>query len=101
MDRIYAQTEFIDHPWWENKAFIHLYETDPALHPHIRAITESRLFNTYIDPKDPCNLEKFPARDLLIHLAGFPWEGYTLDEMENVMNFCYAHRLPFSNDWKK
>ncbi|MDD4734566.1 MAG: DUF273 domain-containing protein [Kiritimatiellae bacterium] len=92
MDRLYAQTEFIDHPWWENKAFIHLYESDKNVRKHTRVIMEHNLFNSYLDPADPYNLCRFPSRDFLIHLAGFAWEGYSLEEIAKVMKFCYANR---------
>jgi len=92
LDRIYAQTDFIDHPWWENKAFIHLYETDETVRQHTQVITESNLFNSYLDPKNPYNEECFPVNDFLVHLAGFAWEGHSMEDIANIMKFCYDRR---------
>jgi len=95
LDRMYAQTDFIDDPWWENRAFIYLYDTDRTVRNHIQVIEKSSLFNRYLDVKDPYNEDIFPKDDFLIHLAGFSWEGYSLEDIGKIMGFCYEHRHVF------
>jgi len=54
LEDIYAQTQFIEDSWWEQQAFIHLYETKQ----HVRDMTQLvglRLFNTYEDVWRPGN----------------------------------------------
>ena len=58
---VYAQTDFVDHVWWEQGAFIHLYET----RPDVRAMCEvvdQRAFNAY----EHC----WRVGSFLIHFAG-------------------------------
>jgi hypothetical protein len=52
LEEMYAQTQFIDDPWWEQRAFIHLYKTCQ----HVRDMTQvvgPRIFNTYEEAWSP------------------------------------------------
>ena len=61
LEDIYAQTQFIEDLWWEQAAFIHLYNTKQ----HVRDITQLvglRLFNAYEEVWHPGSfLIHFPA----------------------------------------
>jgi len=65
LDRIYARTHCLNHPWWENQAFIELYESDPSVKRKTLLQTNSKLFNSYIDMSQP-----YTEGDFLIHFAG-------------------------------
>jgi hypothetical protein len=64
LDRVYARTEFLHHPWWENAALIALYEEDAEVRRHV-AVVPNKLFNGY--PYEGGNYE---AGDFMIHLPG-------------------------------
>jgi len=62
LEELYAQTQFIDDPWWEQRAFIHLYKQ----HQYVRDITQvvgSGLFNIYEEAWVPSSfLVHLPAQ---------------------------------------
>jgi hypothetical protein len=77
----YKQTAFLNHPWWENAALIHLHDLpngprylpdrvpqrlgDPDIRRHV-AVVPHRLFNGMP------HLEQVPAGDFVAHFAGLP-----------------------------
>lgn len=76
LSRMDALTQFTHHPFWEQQAYIHLYETDQ----HIRNISHlelnHRLFNAYIH----VGKNRYRDGDFLVHFASF--HG---DELRKVM----------------
>jgi galactosyl transferase GMA12/MNN10 family len=71
LDRVDAQRHLTFHEWWEQAAYIELYETDAFAREHLRVVDDQRLFNSY-----PTFLaDRYPDHcyrqgDLLIHFAG-------------------------------
>jgi len=61
LEDVYAQTQFIDDPWWEQRAFIHLYETQQLVRD-VTQLVGASIFNTYEKNWNPGNF--------LIHLPG-------------------------------
>lgn len=49
LDRVYARTEFLHHPWWENAAVIRLYAEDEDVRRHA-AVVPNALFNGFPYP---------------------------------------------------
>tara|TARA_B100001093_G_scaffold510313_1_gene575940 strand:- start:1445 stop:2140 length:696 start_codon:yes stop_codon:yes gene_type:complete len=73
MDNIYNQTDFIHSSWWEQSAFIYLFNSNKYIRDYTRVLEDSHILNAYI-VKLP-NLElpekcKYRTGDFLIHLAG-------------------------------
>ena len=61
LEEIYAQTQFIEDKWWEQRAFIYLYNK----HQYVKDMTQvvgPRMFNTYEELWQPGSF--------LIHFAG-------------------------------
>lgn len=84
--QIWRQEQFIDHGWWENKAIMHLLETDPAFAAavHVEEI-RSNLFNAYCHVGDPAR--NYRAGDLLLHFAGVG----DVNKVERMMKYHYLH----------
>ena len=72
MDNIYSQTRFIHSSWWEQSAFIYLFNSNKYIRDYTMVLEDSHILNAYI-VKIP-NLElpekcKYRTGDFLIHLA--------------------------------
>jgi hypothetical protein len=67
-EAVWAYTPALYHIWWENKAIIDLLSASPADCEHVRFITDSRCFNSYLQGCDGEDIWK-PA-DFLVHFAG-------------------------------
>ncbi len=69
LDRIWDQEQFIHHPWWENQAFIHLYENDGSVREKTKLIEDGSLrFNIYP------HADEYREGDFIIHFAGLKEE---------------------------
>jgi Methyltransferase domain/galactosyl transferase GMA12/MNN10 family len=64
LERVYEQTAFLHHPWWENAALVELYRQDPDVRRHA-AVVPNKLFNAY-----PFEGGGYAAGDFLIHFPG-------------------------------
>lgn len=64
LNKMYEQTQFIDHCWWENKAFIHLLETSKLMKKSTEIISDNRLFNSYVDGRN-----NYKKGDFILHFA--------------------------------
>ncbi len=47
LQRMYRQIHLIDHKWWEQAAFIELYESDPDVRGRTVALPQQRIFNSF------------------------------------------------------
>lgn len=67
---IYAQTQYINHPWWENEATIFLYRTSPWVQG-ITKIIDQRLINSYSPKVLGSGIEPWHWQpgDFIIHFA--------------------------------
>ena len=87
LDRIYAQTEFIEHDWWEQRAFIELYNNDEEVRSKTTIITPTRKLNAYIFCPEGIDVpvsNLYHPGDFLIHLAGIDdW-----NKLHELMNLC-------------
>ena len=69
---VYDQSQFVNHPWWEQRAFIHVYETVSSVRD-ITKIVHSRVMNSYIVQFENYEIsEEYMYRrgDFIIHIAG-------------------------------
>ena len=66
--RVWEQTEFIYHIWWENAAMIKLYEENELDHEMIQITPKHKVFNAFLRglPGQPL----WEPGDLLVHFAG-------------------------------
>lgn len=63
LEQVYRQEQFLNHPWWENAAIIHLYRQDPDVQRHV-LLLPNKLFNAFLIDGS------YEAGDLLIHFPG-------------------------------
>jgi hypothetical protein len=66
--RVWNETEFLYHIWWENAAMIKLYETNPIDNAAIQITPQHKKFNAFLRglPGQPL----WEPGDLLVHFAG-------------------------------
>ena len=65
LNRIWEQTQFTNHPWWENKAFIDLLEKDSQIRQQTMVVANRQMpFNSYPHHSD------YVEGDFIIHFAG-------------------------------
>lgn len=66
--RVWNETEFLYHIWWENAAMIKLYETNPVDNAAIQITPQHKKFNAFLRglPGQPL----WEPGDLLVHFAG-------------------------------
>jgi hypothetical protein len=66
--RVWDQTEFIYHIWWENAAICHIMATSSSDMLRIECTTEAYRFNAYLQGVEGARL--WQHGDLLVHFAG-------------------------------
>ncbi len=86
LDKIWNKTEYIDHPWWENMAFIDLYEKDSQFSSSVYVEADHpRAFNAY------CHVgavdKRYKPGDFLMHFAGVSNPGILKLLMESAYLF--------------
>ena len=84
MDDIYANTKFMNHNWWEQAAFIDIYDKRADVKNMVHVITDSHLLNAYYYSVPGYPLpenNKYREGDLLVHLAGID----DMDELERCI----------------
>jgi galactosyl transferase GMA12/MNN10 family len=79
LDRVWNQTEFLYHIWWENGAISHLYHSDLTVRAKIEVTQEARSFNAYLMGHPGAAL--WEPGDLLVHFAGI----YDSDQMRGLI----------------
>jgi hypothetical protein len=70
LDKVYAQVDCIDDPWWEQAAMIRMFVGDEKYNSWVHVVPEPhmRLFNGYIPlPHIPL---PFREQDFIVHFAG-------------------------------
>lgn len=81
-------TEFTNHPWWEQRAFIELYRTSSQVQDMTCVLDENaHELNAYVLKFPECPLPdrcKYRTSDLLIHLAGIA----NLTDLKNILKIC-------------
>lgn len=97
LENIYRQKQFMNHNWWEQQAFIYLYETTEKIRKFTRVLHNSHLINAYATefkqyplPKN----NKYRTGDFLIHLAGID----NLTDLGNLMKMCYDIKQKEKNE---
>ena len=72
LERSYAQTDLMHHIWWDNAAFIRLFETVATDREHILTVEDPRRFNSYIFDRNGSTVGGglYEPGDMLIHFAG-------------------------------
>ena len=71
--KIWNQTQAINHPWWEQKGFIDVFQSEKEVQVQTQVVDESHEFNAYIHelPGYPIpTSNKYRKGDFLIHFAG-------------------------------
>jgi hypothetical protein len=63
-ERVYARTEFLNHPFWENAAVIQMYAEDADVRRHV-AVVPNKLFNSF-----PYERGGYTSGDFIVHFAG-------------------------------
>jgi len=63
-ERVYAMTEFVEHPWWENAAVYSLYAAQPEVRRRV-AVVPNALFNGYPYPGGG-----YEAGGFVVHVPG-------------------------------
>ena len=79
LDRCYAQTDLIHHIWWDNAAFIRVFEANASDRDRIVTVEDPALFNAYLfgrtNRADDTSCRLYRPGDWLVHFAGVydPW----------------------------
>jgi len=68
LKRVYEQTEFIHHQWWEQAALAELFKKDPTLLTHVKILPQRLLNSNIVYGKWPAGI--FRDGDFVIHFYG-------------------------------
>ena len=82
LDLMLEQTQFSDHPWWEQAAFIHLYDQHQWVRDLTHVLEDQRLLQSYPATYHP--------GDFIVHFAGVR----AGDALEGWMDHFFARRDP-------
>ena len=78
LSKIWEQTQFLHHKWWENAAFIYLFSSEPKIQKHTAVVPYDRYaFNSY--PHYP---NGYKEGDFIVHFAGI----HNLGELERLIS---------------
>ena len=75
LQEIYDQTQFIDHDWWENKALIHLLETQTEKRNHVDVIPYQMCPLLNVFPQETGYTPFYQPGDWLVHFASHKGDG--------------------------
>lgn len=92
LDDIYKQIQFLNHSWWEQAAFIHLYDNNKNIRDFCVVLEKSHVLNAYIFEFEKYPIpdsNKFRNDDFLIHFAGIS----SLRTLHDIMKICYEKKL--------
>jgi len=117
IEKIWAKTEYIYHPWWENAAMISLYYQDPEIKAQIHTILNAAAtFNAYVfavptpnaiqniidlvrSDADPwltaVELRLYKPGDFLVHFAGV----YDTNAINTMMTYFQSMAKDQSPDF--
>lgn len=109
LERAYAQTDLIHHGWWDNAAFIRLFETNAEDRQHILTCTDSWRFNSYLFNRhdNACAVEGerlYQVGDFLVHFAGV-YDALNIHRMMLYVQVCAAQGVApdtaLLNEWRR
>jgi hypothetical protein len=88
LGRVYLQTQFTYHIWWEQAAIVSLYESNPNDKRMIEVTRNHKAFNAYLRglPGEPL----WEQGDFLVHFAGV----YNPKDMEELTDKILAGETP-------
>jgi hypothetical protein len=88
LGRVYQQTQFTYHIWWEQAAIVSLYESNPNDKRMIEVTRNHKAFNAYLRglPGEPL----WEQGDFLVHFAGV----YNPKDMEDLTDKILAGETP-------
>ena len=87
LDKVYKETDFINSVWWEQSAFIHLFDKNKYIRDFTYVIENSHILNAYIIEIPGLVLPercKYRTGDFLIHLAGID----NKNQLRDFINIC-------------
>lgn len=89
LEALWGQTDCINHPWWEQKAFEIIYGASADVQGHVR-VTWGRAFNSVCPWRNQMSSEfKWWPGDFVIHIAAFPL-GVRIEMMRRILFMCYG-----------
>lgn len=87
LDNIYNQTGYINSGWWEQSAFIFLFNNNEYIRQYTTVIQDSHILNAYILEIPGLSLPercKYRTGDFLIHLAGID----NITHLKDLIKIC-------------
>lgn len=82
LDAVWAQTNMINHPWWEQQGMRQVLKTDPSHRSHIKVIPQ-REINAFPDYTPSTSPEQwYQQGDFVVHLAGCGSRRTCMQEFE-------------------
>jgi hypothetical protein len=105
LQRAYAQTDLVNHIWWDNAGMLRLYETVATDKAMIETSAEHWKFNAYLFKDMACKTvaqaRLYEPGDFLVHFAGVydPWNIYRF--MIYLMSHGNAINEPLLEQWRK
>jgi hypothetical protein len=105
LQRAYAQTDLVNHIWWDNAGMLRLYESNATDKAMIETSAEHWKFNAYLFKDMTCKTAAqarlYEPGDFLVHFAGVydPWNIYRF--MTYLMIHGNAINEPLLEQWRK
>ena len=93
LDRVFQETEFLYHIWWENGAMCSLFEKNESDREHLEVTSKHYRFNAYLMGMPGERL--WEQGDFLVHFAGV----YDPKKMAGLIDDIRAGQTPRINMW--
>ena len=90
-ERVWNQTEFLYHIWWENAAICHLMRSNPPDQDKIECTMDAWRFNAYLRGFTGTRL--WQPGDFLVHFAGV-YDGTQMEALMDAIDRGETPRLP-------
>lgn len=107
LERCYQQNDLMHHIWWDNAAFIRLFEANPADKARIETYQDPARFNSYLfsreNKADDATVRLYRPGDFLVHFAGV-YDAWNIHRCMLYLQRCAAeNRAPNTdvlNRWR-
>jgi len=93
LQRVWDQTDCINHIWWENAAVTKILGVNPSDVEHVELTFQAHIFNAYLQGLPDTRL--WLPGDFLVHFAGV----YDTQEMKQLIQEIDSGRIPRRDMW--
>ncbi len=108
LNECYKQEDLTHHIWWDNAAFIRMFEAVPANKVMIETCEDPARFNAYLfgrsDDASDTSIRLYRPGDFLVHFAGV-YDMWNIYRFMTYVRTCTERRIPLDtnllNEWRK